>query len=218
MSEPGDNINSLGSGTHFESEETPAMAMVAATLNEQSVMAQVQGTTEGTKNVVIGLEETENENVQRKEMPSRSEMWQHFIKIKDEKGIIMAGRCKYCHRDIKANTRGHGTSALKKHFATCKRNPHVFNKDLKQAILQASHGEAPVTWRFDQATLRVAFAEMVIEDEQPFCFGEKPGLRKFLSKACPRFEPPSRRTCTRDIVRLYFEEKVKLKKFFNDSC
>jgi hypothetical protein len=119
MSEPGDNINSLGSDTHFESEETPAIEMVAATVNEQSVKAQVQGTTEGTKNVVIDLEETKTENIQRKKMPSRSEMWQHFIKIKDEKGIIMAGRCKYCHRDIKANTRGHGTSALKKHFGTC---------------------------------------------------------------------------------------------------
>jgi len=58
---------------------------------------------------------------------------------------------------------------------------------------------------------------MVIEDEQPFCFGEKPGFRKFMSKACPRFQFPSRRTCTRDIVRHYFEEKAKLKKFFKDS-
>jgi hypothetical protein len=125
MSEPGDNINSLGSDTHFESEETPAIEMVAATVNEQSVKAQVQGTTEGTKNVVIGLEETETENVQRKEMPSRSEMWQHFIKIKDDKGLVKAGKCKYCSREIKADTRGHGTSALNKHFKTCKRNPHV---------------------------------------------------------------------------------------------
>jgi len=73
-------------------------------------------------------------------------------------------------------------------------------------------------WRFDQEALRDASAEMVIEDEQPFCFGEKPGLKKFLSKACPRFQVPSRRTCTRDIVRHYFEEKAKLKKFFVDSC
>jgi hypothetical protein len=36
---------------------------------------------------------------------------------------------------------------------------------------------------------------MVIEDELPFCFGEKPGFRKFMSKACPRFLVPSRRTC-----------------------
>jgi hypothetical protein len=151
-------------------------------------------------------------------MASTSEMWQDFIKIKDDKGFLKAARCKYCHREIEVNTRGHGTSALKKHFGTCKRNPHVFNKDPKQGTLQACHGEAPATWRFDQEALRDAFTEMVIEDEQPFCFGEKPGFRKFMSKVCPCFQVPSRRTCTRDIVRHYFEEKAKLKKFFKDSC
>ena len=59
---------------------------------------------------------------------------------------------------------------------------------------------------------------MVIEDELPFAFGEKPGFRKFMSKACPRFNPPSRRTCTRDVVRCFFKEKAKLKKFLKDSC
>jgi DNA-binding XRE family transcriptional regulator len=167
--------------------------------------------------VVIDVE-NETQTVEKKLIASRSEYWQHFDKIKDEKGQVKAGRCKYCHREIKAGTREHGTSALKKHFNICKRNPHVHNKDPKQSILQAAHGEAPTTWRFDQAALREAFAQMVIEDEQPFCFGEKPGLTKFLAKACPRFEPPSRRTCTRDIVRLYFEEKAKLKKFFKNSC
>jgi hypothetical protein len=71
-----------------------------------------EGTTEGTKNVVIDVEEMEKEKVQKKEIQSRSEMWQHFIKIKNESGSVRAGKCKYCHREIKADTRGHGTSAL----------------------------------------------------------------------------------------------------------
>ena len=64
--------------------------------------------------------------------------------------------------------------------------------------------------------LRSAFAEMVIEDEEPFAKGEKPGFRKFMSVACPRFTLPSRRTCTRDAVQLYFEQKAKLKKKFKN--
>jgi hypothetical protein len=196
MPEPG-NIDSLGTGTQ-------AMEMVP-------VVTQVHGNTE-----VIDVDDSET--VEKKQLASRSEYWQHFIKIKDDKGQVRAGKCKYCSREIKAATREHGTSALKKHFLVCKRNPHVHDKDPKQGVLQAVHGEAPATWRFDQGALREAFAQMVIEDEQPFCFGEKPGLTKFLAKACPRFERPSRRTCTRDIVRIYFEEKAKLKKFFKDSC
>ena len=100
----------------------------------------------------------------------------------------------------------------------CKRNPHKLAKDPKQSTLQVTQGEGVGTWRFDPDDLKEAFAEMVIQDELPFCFGEKPGFRKFMSKACPRFKPPSRRTCTMDTVRLFFREKAKLKKFFKDSC
>jgi hypothetical protein len=46
---------------------------------------------------------------------------------------------------------------------------------------------------------------MVIEDELPFMFGEKSRFRNFLKVAAPRWTPPSRRTCTRDIVKTYFE-------------
>jgi len=66
--------------------------------------------------------------------------------------------------------------------------------------------------------LRSAFAEMIIEDEEPFAKGEKPGFRKFMSVACPRFTLPSRRTCTRDCEQLYFEQKAKLKIFFQEQC
>jgi hypothetical protein len=33
----------------------------------------------------------------RKEMAERSDVWQYFIKIKDDKDIFRQARCKYCH-------------------------------------------------------------------------------------------------------------------------
>jgi hypothetical protein len=128
-------------------------------------------------------------------MATRSEMWQHFVRIKDDKNIVRSARCKYCSRIMKADTKGNGTSSLIRHFNVCKHNPHKFNKYSTQGILQATQGNAISTWRFDQDALRAAFVEMVIEDEQPFCFGEKPGFRKFISKACPLFQSASRRIC-----------------------
>ena len=116
---------------------------------------------------------------------------------------------------MKAESKGHGTSSLSRHLQSCPRNPNKFENDRKQGTLQ---GEGVTTWRFDQDALRAAFAEMVVEDEQPFSMGERSGFRKFMSKACPRFQLPSRRTCTRDTVHLYFQERAKLKKFFKDSC
>jgi hypothetical protein len=73
-------------------------------------------------------------------------------------------------------------------------------------------------WKFDPEALRNSFAAMIIEDELPFAFGEKFGFRRFMTVACPRFSIPSRRTCTRDTVRIFFEEKAKLKIFLKDQC
>jgi hypothetical protein len=124
----------------------------------------------------------------RKEMAERSDVWQHFIKVKDDKDIVRHAKCKYCHRNMKAEAGRHGTSSLKRHLVACKRNPSKFNKDATQGFLQATQNEGISTWRFDQDALRDAFAEMIIEDELPFCFGEKPGFRKFMSKACLVFK------------------------------
>eukprot|EP00267_Zea_mays_P043652 XP_020395764.1 zinc finger BED domain-containing protein RICESLEEPER 2-like [Zea mays] len=209
MPKPEDNmdmdieVESVGTDSQFAASHA-----VVETIGEHD---------KGVEHGVIDVEK-EGQCQARKEMAPRSEMWQHFIKVKNDSGDLRAGRCKYCHREIKADTRSHGTSALRKHFNICKRNPNIFNKDPKQGTLQATDGEAPTTWRFDQDALREAFAEMVVEDELPFAFGEKAGFRKFMSRACPRFQVPSRRTSTRDIVQLYFKEKAKLKKFLKDSC
>eukprot|EP00267_Zea_mays_P054567 XP_020407811.1 zinc finger BED domain-containing protein RICESLEEPER 2-like [Zea mays] len=52
----------------------------------------------------------------RKAMAPRSEMWKHFIKIKDDKNILKSAKCKYCHRIMKADAKANGTSSLKRHF------------------------------------------------------------------------------------------------------
>jgi hypothetical protein len=50
---------------------------------------------------------------------------------------------------MKADSKANGTSSLKRHFNVCKRNPHKFNKDPAQGILQTTQGEVIGTWRFD---------------------------------------------------------------------
>lgn len=112
----------------------------------------------------------------RKQMASRSEMWDHFEKIMIN-GVLQKGKCNYCKSDINANTIINGTSALRKHFHICKRNPHRNIGDDKQAVLQASQGDGVNTWKYDPDAIRAAFVEMIIEDELPFAFCENLGLR-----------------------------------------
>jgi hypothetical protein len=162
-----------------------------------------------------GNKET-GKNEGRKQMEPRSEVWQHFTKNFNDMKILVSGTCKYCNRSIKAKSKANGTTAMARHLTTCKHNPNRHAKDPTQGTLQRTGDGVGIT-KFDPEELRDAFAEMVIEDEQPFSMGERAGLKNFMAKACPRFTMPSRRTCTRGAVRKYFEEKAKLKQFFLEN-
>jgi hypothetical protein len=164
----------------------------------------------------------EKEVKKRKAMAPGSEVWQSFTKIIDNNSsVIKEARCNYCKIVIKCEAKVNGTSALGKHLKVCKKNPNKINDD-KQPVLQAcsedGSGSSITAWRFDPEMLRVAFTEMLITDELPFAFAERLGFRKFMSKACPRFGVPSRRTATRDVVSAYNNEKEKLKEFFKKNC
>ncbi|TXG57250.1 hypothetical protein EZV62_018563 [Acer yangbiense] len=53
---------------------------------------------------------------------------------------------------------------------------------------------------------------MIVIDELPFSFVEGKGFREFIRNACPRFDIPSQRTVTRDVLQLYVDEKAMLKR------
>ncbi|XP_060675800.1 zinc finger BED domain-containing protein RICESLEEPER 2-like [Ziziphus jujuba] len=55
---------------------------------------------------------------------------------------------------------------------------------------------------------------MIILDELPISFVEGCGFRHFYSVACPKFDPPSRRTIVKDIYQLYLDEKLALRSMF----
>ena len=103
-----------------------------------------------------------------------------------------------------------------------KKNPHKLVVDNQGTLqLQPCHSNSSVgtvsTWKFDLDDLRRSFAEMIIEDEQPFVLSERPGLRKFMAKACMRFVFPSRRTITRACVKVFDDEREKLRKILKEN-
>jgi hypothetical protein len=84
---------------------------------------------------VIDVEAEEEKK--RKPMASRSSMWDHFTKIYN-KGQLVKGKCNYCGNEIAAHPVLNGTFAMRKHFNTCKRNPHRVSDDAKQGVLLVS--------------------------------------------------------------------------------
>ncbi|XP_019198271.1 PREDICTED: zinc finger BED domain-containing protein RICESLEEPER 2-like [Ipomoea nil] len=134
----------------------------------------------------------------RKVVETRSPVWDHFEKIKDSEGIVIKGKCLYC------DTR---QSLL------------TFQREPSSAGTESSEGSKGVlgTWVFDQDLIRRALAEMIILDELPFRIVEGQGFRKFVFVCCPRFKIPSRWTISRDIFKIFSDERLNLKKFFRTS-
>jgi hypothetical protein len=152
--------------------------------------------------------EEQPQSKKRKPMAPRSDVWNHFTKVKNESGEEKA-KCKYCGQLYACRSKNNGTSSLGAHLKICRKNP---NKEVvdKQGTLQliASPRNSSVgtisAWNFDlDELMKHSFAEMLIEDELPFATTECSGLRKFLAKACPKFVLPSRRTAARNCVKVY---------------
>ncbi|WVZ98620.1 hypothetical protein U9M48_044033 [Paspalum notatum var. saurae] len=110
MPEPDESMDMEMESVGTDSQFAPSGAIV------ETVGDKSQSQEQGTENNAIDLDDNEDKGQGRKEMEPRSKMWEHFNKVKDDKGVLMAGQCKYCSHQIKANTKSHGTSSLKKHF------------------------------------------------------------------------------------------------------
>jgi hypothetical protein len=104
----------MGTATQFE------QATVETTGDKSQTMRGKSSGTEGQGDAnFVDLENETEKKEARKEIVPRSSVWDHFIKIKDEKGRLKS----------------------------------KFDKDPKQGTLQATRGEAPSTWRFNQNSL-----------------------------------------------------------------
>ncbi|KAL0287490.1 UNVERIFIED_CONTAM: Zinc finger BED domain-containing protein DAYSLEEPER [Sesamum angustifolium] len=65
--------------------------------------------------------------------------------------------------------------------------------------------------------IRLSLARMVIIDELPFKFVEGEGFRAYSRALEPSFEVPSKHTVARDCMKIFIEEKMKLKKLFKSE-
>ncbi|XP_031108617.1 zinc finger BED domain-containing protein RICESLEEPER 2-like [Ipomoea triloba] len=161
----------------------------------------------------------------RKEVESRSRVWDHYVRIKDSNNITIQAKCVYCAKVYKCESKRHGTSSLIAHMLSCLKNPH--SKDTRQTLLTFQAVNTPESsettvgeigcWVFNQDLIRRALVKMIIIDELPFRFVEGLGFRMFIAVACPRFIVPSRWTISRDILVVYEEERLKLKAFLRET-
>lgn len=173
-----------------------------------------------TTNVGNGTQ-TQVSSKRPKEYKLKSEVWDHFTKIKREDGKPSdRAKCGYCGNDYSCLSTN-GTSAMKKHLLRCSKYPA--NQDKKQKLLSfkkvddddGGDSGCLTSWKFDQEACRVALAEMVIIDECPFKIVERQGFRRFLSILQPKFQLVSRTTLVKDCFQLFTQQRSKLVRMFS---
>ncbi|CAL9019859.1 unnamed protein product [Prunus brigantina] len=123
-------------------------------------------------------------NTLKRKAAARSNVWEHFDKIKKEEGTNNDEPRTSPLRDLKSQ------------------KLLSFVKEDKGSIM---------SWSFSKERSRLACTRMIIRDELPFSHVENVGFRDFMQEVQPKFDPPSRRTIARDVWNLFQLEKGKLK-------
>lgn len=149
----------------------------------------------------------------KKQYVPRSDVWDHFDKPKDSKKVS----CNYCKSVFKHESRS-GTTVLWNHNKICKEYKASLESTTQQNLVNSSEASGQlVAIGFNQDACRKATAKMIVLDELPFTFVERPGFTHFCEIAVPKFVIPSRTTITKDIVQMYVNEKAILMSLFSKS-
>jgi hypothetical protein len=74
-------------------------------------------------------------------MVPRSSMWDHVIKIKDNKGRLKSAKCKYCQHILKVDSNQHGTSSLKNILMSTSATPINLIKTQSKVLCKQPEGK-----------------------------------------------------------------------------
>jgi hypothetical protein len=173
----------------------------------------------------INAQSSNSQNSQTKKPPvNQSMVWDHFKKVEPLDSINPKATCNYCKKQIGCHHKN-GTSGMLTHLHyNCQKSPLKKSKVPKnQTLLQmsfkkaidgmSSKSKSPQLGfaKYDPDIIRREIVRYFIKCELPFKHVETEGFIEFVNVLEPRFKVPCRVTVQRDCMKLYMEEKVKLK-------
>ncbi|XP_077251986.1 zinc finger BED domain-containing protein RICESLEEPER 2-like [Tasmannia lanceolata] len=178
----------------------------------------VLDSSENATNTVSTPGDSSTQTSKKRVYPTKSVVWNHFTKEKGPDGIDERAKCNYCKK-LFACPSSSGTSSLKRHLdKTC--IPYT-SRDKSQKLLSfksvrdgddVEEGAGVMPWVFDQDRARRELAIFIIKLELPFNIVDKDAFRDFIMVIQPRLKVISRTTIRKELLNIYGEEKLKLKR------
>ncbi|XP_040374590.1 zinc finger BED domain-containing protein RICESLEEPER 1-like [Rosa chinensis] len=220
---PGVEVEQSGSSRSDLEQSGPSSAcneMVVACNNPE--VAPKPGNARSTAQSIAAVKRKRGKKGQQ-----RSDVWDHFTKVDHplietvdgvEKvvGNTKRAQCKYCLTHLACNPYDNGTSSLRKRIETvCKGYPGRVKVESGQQVLTSDgkRGQGSlVSVNWSQDNYIEAATHMIVVDELPFRFIEKPGFNYFCSVVVPLFKVPCRKVIMKNFLRMYDAKKEELRR------
>lgn len=151
----------------------------------------------------------QSEARKRKQMESKSEVWDHFERFTADDGSKIV-KCVHGGKVYALDPKKNGIRSLN-NMNACK-TIHA-NIDLRQKLLNVQSITNSTmdlsTWKIDQGAIRKVLTHIVIVDELFFKFVDNKGFnthsKRLIFISCPRFQIPSRWTTSCDCYQIYID-------------
>jgi hypothetical protein len=143
-----------------------------------------------------------------------SAVWEDFTKIK-ENNIRVAAICKMCGKRYTSRSAA-GTGHLKRHQKSCKAK-HDNDKRVQSRL--ALNADGLHNWVYDPAIARIELCRLIARLDLPLGIGETQAWENYIKRAHnPRFEKVSRQATTRDMGKLFAEQRSMLMNSLFPAC
>ncbi|KAJ9557040.1 hypothetical protein OSB04_011654 [Centaurea solstitialis] len=170
-----------------------------------------------------GGEEVKQNNKRERENKDgklRSKYWKYFdiVYIEDDDGVRRkTAKCKFCSAVLKADPIKNGTTGLKKHSTSCKKNPeNILKKQNTLQFKKEANGEGSISaWKHDENRIKKALLNLFVVAELPFKFVENEAFIEYTSALNGKVSLPSRHKVSRDVGKYYIEERNKMSAYLS---
>jgi hypothetical protein len=138
----------------------------------------------------------------------RSDVWEYFDEVKENK-IRVGAICKHCNAKYSALS-ANGTGHLRRHMKSCmKKKEHA---DMVQSKL-ALNGNGLGTWKYDPMVARIELCRLIARLDLPLGIGATQAWIDYITRAHnPLYKPVCRQTTTRDLAKLFDEQRDMIMK------
>ncbi|XP_019058449.1 PREDICTED: uncharacterized protein LOC109116815 [Tarenaya hassleriana] len=151
----------------------------------------------------VGLSQPEEirNQVSGRKRKKTSSVWNHITRV-DSENVT----CNYCGNNYTASP-SLGISHLLRHLKRCTKKPKFENV----VNMLIDHEGKLKAKKIDQKIWRKKFAKLIICHELSFAFVEYASFKELILYANPDIKMICRNTASSDVVKLYVDEKDKLK-------